>query len=674
MNVFKLVGSFLINGVDEANAKIKATTTEAKAGFGEAEAAAERSSGKISAGLGKLGSALGTAAKVGVAALAATSTIAVGALGVVAKGALEAYASYEQLTGGVETLFKDSAPIVERYAANAYQTAGMSANDYMETVTGFSASLLQSLGGDTAAAAEKANVAVTDMSDNANKMGTSIGSIQDAYQGFAKQNYTMLDNLKLGYGGTQEEMQRLLSDAEKLSGVHYDLSSYSDIVDAIHVVQTEMGITGTTALEASTTIEGSVNTAKAAWTNWMTDLGREDSDMVESTYDLVNAIGTAAGNIVPRLVQILTTLGTTLSEFLPEIIGQLVEGLGTHGPPLLDAASLLFSMIVQALIDNGPAVLTYLLELLSNTVQYLTDNLPAMLDGAAAFFGGIMTALGENGPQILEGLLGLLTQLVQYLVDNMPAIVDGAFTLFGGILMALGQAAPQIVGQLFLLLASLVAAIAGKVGEMISGGMEMIGGLVEGFGLVDVLGAIGGIVDTVLGAFAGAGTWLLDAGWNILQGLWDGIFGGLDWLGGQLAGIGDFIVEHKGPPAKDKVMLNGNGSLIMGGLVDGIVGGMPALRAALSDVSGEISGCSMTANLSRNVSTNASSAATEAGALDPSFMASLKQTIVSAITDGLASGKITAVSYLDGDVLVSKTDKRMERAIVKRNELSGGIA
>lgn len=162
----------------------------------------------------------------------------------------------------METLFKNSAGIVQQYAADAFQTAGLSANDYMNTVTSFSASLLQSLDGDTAAAAEKANLAITDMSDNANKMGTDMASIQNAYQGFAKQNYTMLDNLKLGYGGTKQEMERLLEDAQKLSGVKYDISSYSDIVDAIHVVQTEMGITGTTALEASTTIEGSVNSAK----------------------------------------------------------------------------------------------------------------------------------------------------------------------------------------------------------------------------------------------------------------------------------------------------------------------------------------------------------------------------------------------------------------------------
>ena len=190
----------------------------------------------------------------------------------------KAYASYEQLVGGVDTLFKDSSKKVQQYAADAYKTAGMSGNEYMETVTSFSASLLQSLGGDTEKAADVANQAMIDMSDNANKMGTDMQSIQNAYQGFAKQNYTMLDNLKLGYGGTKEEMQRLLADAEKLSGVHYDISNFSDVTQAIHEIQNSLDITGTTAKEASTTIEGSANSMKAAWSNLLVGISDDTQD------------------------------------------------------------------------------------------------------------------------------------------------------------------------------------------------------------------------------------------------------------------------------------------------------------------------------------------------------------------------------------------------------------
>lgn len=238
------------------------------------------------------------------------------------------------MVGGVETLFKDSSGTVLKYANNAYKTAGLSANEYMETVTSFSASLLQSLDGDTAKAAEKADLAITDMSDNANKMGTSMESIQTAYQGFAKQNYTMLDNLKLGYSGTKEEMQRLLDDAEKLSGVHYDLSSYSDLVDAIHVVQTEMGITGTTAKEASSTIQGSIGQMKAAWTNFLTGMADPDQDFDALLGNLIDSIVAVVDNIIPRiaatlprLVSGLMGIVSTLATYLPDILTQLLPAL-----------------------------------------------------------------------------------------------------------------------------------------------------------------------------------------------------------------------------------------------------------------------------------------------------------------------------------------------------------
>ena len=239
------------------------------------EKSLDDASSKASDFASKLKSGLATAAKVGVAALSAAAT----GVAALTTASIDQYAEYEQLVGGVDTLFKTASDKVQQYADKAYETAGMSANEYMNTVTSFSASLLQSLKGDTEAAAQKADQAITDMADNANKMGTSMEMIQNAYQGFAKQNYTMLDNLKLGYGGTKEEMQRLLKDAEKLSGVKYDLSSYADIVDAIHVVQTEMGITGTTAREASTTIQGSVASMKGAWKNLVTAIAADGWDI-----------------------------------------------------------------------------------------------------------------------------------------------------------------------------------------------------------------------------------------------------------------------------------------------------------------------------------------------------------------------------------------------------------
>lgn len=237
----------------------------------------------------------------------------------IGKASFEGYSQYEQLVGGVETLFKESAGIVQNYAKTAYKTAGLSANEYMSTVTSFSASLLQGLGNDTAAAAEYADMAITDMADNANKMGTSMEAIQNAYQGFAKQNYTMLDNLKLGYGGTKAEMERLLEDAAKIKAangemVTYSIDSFADMVDAIHVVQTEMGITGTTAKEAESTIEGSIASMKSAWANLATGMADDTADMGQLTQDFVDSVNIAAGNIIPRIKDIAIGVGTATVE------------------------------------------------------------------------------------------------------------------------------------------------------------------------------------------------------------------------------------------------------------------------------------------------------------------------------------------------------------------------
>lgn len=346
--------------------------------FGKAKAAAGDLAGKmpsVTQVVQAAGSAATTAAKGGWSVLTTTvggtikafttfSAAAATAMVAITKGAVENYGDYEQLVGGVETLFGAGGQSLSEYAkgvgkttteakdeynnlikaqeaviekANgAYKTAGMSANDYMETVTSMSAALIQSLDGDTVAAAEKADMAITDMSDNANKMGSDIESIKNAYSGFAKANYTMLDNLKLGYGGTKEEMQRLLDDATKISGVKYDISQYGDIVDAIHVVQTEMGITGTTAKEAATTIQGSIASAKAAWTNLQTGLADENADLDALVGELVDSVVTVIDNIaprvmaaVPRILQAVPQLITGLSGAAKELAGE-AKGWDNH--------------------------------------------------------------------------------------------------------------------------------------------------------------------------------------------------------------------------------------------------------------------------------------------------------------------------------------------------------
>lgn len=328
-----------------------------------------------------------------------------GAVKNIGEAAIQSYGEYEQLVGGVETLFKSSADTVMQYAANAYQTAGMSANEYMTTVTAFSASLLQSMGGDTAAAAEKANLAITDMSDNANKMGTDMQSIQNAYQGFAKQNYTMLDNLKLGYGGTKEEMQRLLDDANALNAAqgnytNYTIDRYADIVDAIHTVQTEMGITGTTQLEASTTIQGSIASMKAAYENFITGLGDENADMSELITNLLGSTVTVAENLLPVVERILENIGVVVQEKGPEMIEKFVGYAVEKLPQVIELGMKMVLAIVSGLADNLPQIVRSVLDMMATIVKTFVSSLPDIVDVGKQIVKGLWEGIKAMGSWI----------------------------------------------------------------------------------------------------------------------------------------------------------------------------------------------------------------------------------------------------------------------------------
>jgi phage-related protein len=476
----------------------------------------DEASSKIDSLSSKITSGLGTAAKAGAAAIASGVTAVAGGTAKILKSSLDAYASFEQLTGGVETLFKESADVVEQYAARAYTTAGLSANDYMETVTSFSASLLQSLDNDTAAAAEKADRAITDMADNANKMGTSMESIQNAYQGFAKQNYTMLDNLKLGYGGTKEEMERLIDDANKLNAAQgkatqYSIDSYADIVDAIHDVQVELGFSGltaeeaaemvasgamteeeafnamgTTAKEAATTIEGSVNSAKAAWTNWLTGLGDDTADMTELTEELVESVATAASNIVPRAQIILETLFSTIETYAPQIQSFIAENLPLLINYLVDFVTNqlmpfvmnIFPQLTSILITNLPLIIQSLLDFLNNQLlPFLVTIFPQVLDTIVASL-----------PMIIEGVLDFLTSAI-------PAIIDMGLDLFVALVENMPKIISTIVGKLPELISRIVSTIGDHIPDMVQAGFDLLTGLATGIG-----NAIGGVVQSALDA------------------------------------------------------------------------------------------------------------------------------------------------------------------------------
>ncbi len=364
-------------------AKIRLDDSEYESKVGKAK-------GTMSTLASGVGKGLATVAKVGAAAVAA------GVAGVTAltKMGVEGYAQYEQLVGGVETLFKNSQGIVMQYAENAYKTAGMSSNQYMETVTSFSASLIQSLGGDTAKAAEVGNMAIKDMSDNANKMGTDISMIQNAYQGFAKQNYTMLDNLKLGYGGTKEEMQRLIDDANKVKKANGEMGklsidSFADVTEAIHIMQTEMGITGTTAREAATTIEGSVSMMKGAWQNLVVGMADENANMEVLINNFVESTATAAQNLLPRIEQTLIGIGKLITAMAPIIADALPELVESVLPAILAAAVSLVAALANGIVTALPAIKTALME---GLVIILTEVFGVSEDKARGFVDGLNSA------------------------------------------------------------------------------------------------------------------------------------------------------------------------------------------------------------------------------------------------------------------------------------------
>lgn len=421
-------------------------------------------SSKASDFASKLKSGLATAAKVGAAALTAAAT----GVAALTKASIDQYAEYEQLVGGVDTLFKSASDKVQQYADKAYETAGMSANEYMNTVTSFSASLLQSLEGDTEAAAQKADQAITDMADNANKMGTSMEMIQNAYQGFAKQNYTMLDNLKLGYGGTKEEMQRLLKDAEKLSGVKYDLSSYADIVDAIHVVQTEMGITGTTAREASTTIQGSVASMKGAWQNLVTAIAADGWDIGVYVDNFVSSVKVVGQNVIPRVQQILSGIGELVTAIAPMIAQELPALISTVLPAMVSAGAQLLVGLVTGLITALPDLVAAGPQIVSALASAISANLPAIMAAGQQLLAMFGSGIQSGVPQMVAQLPAVIDGFLGFITEQLPAVLDKGVEILTELANGIISGIPQLAERLPLIIESFVTFIADNLPVILS--------------------------------------------------------------------------------------------------------------------------------------------------------------------------------------------------------------
>ena len=503
-------------------------------------------SGETSGLQSAMGSAISAVGKFSAAAVAAGAT----AVAALTKSAVESYADYEQLVGGVETLFKDSAGIVQEYAANAFQTAGLSANDYMETVTGFSASLLQSVGGDTEEAARIADQAITDMADNANKMGSSMESIQNAYQGFAKQNYTMLDNLKLGYGGTKQEMERLLADAEKLSGVHYDISNLNDVYEAIHVVQGELGITGTTAEEASTTIQGSAAAMKAAWQNMLTGIADENANFDGLINNLVNSIETFAQNIIPRVEQALKGIGKLVSGLAPIIVEALPGLVENVLPGFIDAIMEVVNSIVEAIPEVIPVLIQALVDIVTQLIECLAENLPTIIEAVIQGLEQIMNSLAENLPTIISGITEMLLQVVQVIISNAPQFLQAFLNLLLSFAEAELQALPQIIAALPALINGIIDFLIQAIPMVMDGFIQLMTSLCEA--LPEIIAAITEVlpqlIDGIISGIIALIPLIIDCGIQLfialIQNIGAIISGIAKALPDLITGIVDAILEH----------------------------------------------------------------------------------------------------------------------------------
>lgn len=449
----------------------------------------------------------------------------------IGKSAVQSYADYEQLIGGVETLFKDSSNIVENYANNAYKTAGLSANEYMTTVTSFSASLLQSLNGDTAKSAEVADMAITDMSDNANKMGTSMESIQNAYQGFAKQNYTMLDNLKLGYGGTKTEMERLLADAQKITGVKYDISNLNDVYQAIHVIQGELGITGTTAKEASTTIQGSISSMQSAWQNMLTGLANGNADISGLLENLADSIFTVADNIMPVVEQV----ANSIIEILPEVLNRITENL----PQFLSAGSNILTNIITGLTNNMPAIMNAIIQILNTLINTVVQNLPQIINAGIQILTSLVQGIAESLPTIIPAMVDAVLLMVETLIDNMELMMDTGIQLILGLAEGLIEALPKLIEKIPILIEKLINAIVSNLPKIIEMGIRLVVELSVGLikAIPQLIKSLPQIITAIVQGLGAGIKSMTEIGGNLLKGLWDGMKNLGSWLWEKVKGL-----------------------------------------------------------------------------------------------------------------------------------------
>lgn len=475
---------------------------------------------KIKKSLSKVGEIASNVIKTVGGVVTAVGT----AIGSVVAAGVKSYADLEQNIGGVETLFKENSQKVIDNANKAYETAGVSANEYMQLVTSFSASLLQSLGGDTAKAADVADMALIDMADNANKFGTDMQSIQNAYQGFAKQNYTMLDNLKLGYGGTKTEMERLLADAQKISGVKYDIANLSDVYNAIHVIQTELDVTGTTAKESATTISGSMASMKAAFDNFLNGSG--------SPEQLSNSITTFISNVSNVILKLAPSILSGLSTLFQNLVPQIGKLIMNMLPQLFTSAQELITSLLKLISENVQPLSDTIVSLFISLTNFIVENLPMIVDVALQIILALASGIAENIDDLIPTIVDVVLKISEILLDNIDLVIEAAFKLLLGVAKGIVKAIPKILEH------------------------------------------IPTLISKILKAFGIDLSKFLDVGTNIVKGIWEGISKSFTWIKDKIKGwvgnVTNFIKKLFGIHSPSKVMKEQIGENLGLGIAEGI--------------------------------------------------------------------------------------------------------
>lgn len=493
-------------------------------------------------------SSINSAKAVGTATLkiaGIVSSAMLGAVAVIATESVKARGELEQQVGGIETLFKENADLVIKNANQAYKTAGMSASEYMKNVTSFSASLLQSLSNDTKKASEVADMAMVDMSDNANKMGTSMEDIKNAYQGFAKQNYTMLDNLKLGYGGTKTEMERLLADAEKISGIHYDISNLSDVYNAIHVIQGELGITGTTAKEATETLQGSIASLKASWLNFLDGSGNL-GQVVESANIAVKNIMRILSEAMPEIISSISEAMPQLLELGGQILNQILQGIITGLPSIITTSFQIIDQLVQGIMTMLPQLIPVAVQIIQTLSETIFNLLPQILETALQIIPQLILGISQTIPNLIPSATSCILTLIETFLDNIDGFIDTAIQLIMALADGLIAAIPILIDKAPIIIQKLFDAFVRNYPKMVKAGGQLIGKLASGLvgSLFHLWGAMPQIISVLVSGLMNGLGQIAQCGRYFVEGLWNGIAGMSDWVKGKVKGFADSIIAN----------------------------------------------------------------------------------------------------------------------------------